>query len=67
MELSWNPNTKCTEKAQFSISTHPFFDALSFLLFSDASSLDTNLICHHLWLTIIIIAIIVIVIIMLSE
>ena len=23
MELSWNPNTKCTEKPQSSVSTHP--------------------------------------------
>ena len=26
MEFSWNPNTKCTEKPQSSISTHPFSD-----------------------------------------
>ena len=30
MEFSWNPNTKCTEKPQSSISTHPFSDVPSF-------------------------------------
>ena len=29
-ELSLNPNTKCTEVPQSSISTHPFFDVPSF-------------------------------------
>ena len=30
MEFSWNPNTKCTEKSQFSISMHPSSDVPSF-------------------------------------
>ena len=34
MELSWNPNTKCTEKPQSSISTHPFSDVSSFSIIS---------------------------------
>ena len=29
MEFSWNPNTRCAEKPQSSISTHPFSDAPS--------------------------------------
>ena len=29
MEFSWNSNTKCTEKAQYSVSTHPFSDVSS--------------------------------------
>ena len=30
MELSWNPNEKCTEKPQSSISAHFFHDVYSF-------------------------------------
>ena len=30
MEFSWNPNPKCTEKPQSSISTHPFSNIPSF-------------------------------------
>ena len=31
MEVFWNPNTKCTESPQSSISTHPFSNVPSFL------------------------------------
>ena len=30
MELYWNPNTKCKEKPQSSISTNPFYGVTSF-------------------------------------
>ena len=31
MEIFWNPNTKCTESPQSSISTYPFSNVPSFL------------------------------------
>ena len=38
MEFSWNPNTKCTEKPQSSISMHPFSDVPFFSKISQPPS-----------------------------
>ena len=43
MGFSWNPNTKCTEKPQSSISTHIFFDVSSFSKISPPPPLSFNI------------------------